>query len=341
MSSSPTSSVWGDSDTQFFFDLHPEKILSTVESIGVRSTGRVIPLNSMENRVFEIELEQTDDFASPRVVAKFYRPGRWTKEQILEEHQFLLDLKEQDIHVVAPLIFPDGETVKKVADANIFCAVFPKQRGRNPDELNEDQLLRLGRLLARVHTIGASKSAPNRLRIDPEVYGLRNLDYLIESEAIPDATEHRYEAVVEEICERSAPLFERAQYQRIHGDCHFGNILWGDDGPFLVDFDDMVQGPPVQDIWLLVPGRDADSMEQLDLLISGYEEMREFDRDTLKLIEPLRALRFVHFSAWIQKRWNDPIFQKNYPIFGTEKYWREQLIDLEEQLEIISGRRAP
>ena len=140
-----------------------------------------------------------------------------------------------------------------------------------------------------------------------------------------------------EICRRSEPLFDEAAYQRIHGDCHFGNILWGDEGPFLVDFDDMVQGPCVQDLWLLAPGRDSESRIQLDVMLSGYEEMREFDRRTLDLIEPLRALRFVHFSAWIFRRWEDPAFQKNYPQFGTEKYWRDQLVDLEDQLRVIRG----
>jgi len=329
------SSAWGDSDTQFFFELDPDRILSTVEQIGQRSTGRVITLNSMENRVFEIELEETADDPSPRVVAKFYRPGRWSKEQILEEHQFLADLKSEEIEVVAPLQFIDGTTLTKVTGAEIYCAVFPKQRGRIPDELSAEQFGRIGRLLARVHTVGAKRVAHNRIILDPESYGLNNLDYLIDSDAIPEATAIRYEEVVDEICERIFPLFDSVPIQRIHGDLHFGNILWGDSGPFLVDFDDMVQGPCVQDLWLLSPGRDEEAKDNMNLILSGYEEMREFDRGTLRLIEPLRALRFVHFAAWIQKRWEDPIFQKNYPMFGTEKYWREQLIDLEEQLELI------
>ena len=241
------TSAWGEEETQLFLDLQPEKILETVELLGKRSTGRVTALNSLENRVFEVELEEGRELGSSRVVAKFYRPGRWTREQILEEHQFLLDLKEQDIPVVAPIPFPNGTTLEKVKDADIFCAVFPKQMGRNPQELVSEDLQRLGRLLARIHNVGAERSSPNRITLNPDVYGIRNLEYLLESDAISYAVVDRYEELVYEICDLSEHLFDRVTNQRIHGDCHFGNILWGDDGPFLVDFDDMVQGPCVQD----------------------------------------------------------------------------------------------
>ncbi len=333
----PPSFAWGEKETQLFLDLQPERILETVELLGKRSTGRINALNSLENRVFEVELEESSAGVS-KVVAKFYRPGRWSKEQILEEHQYLLDLKEQDIPVVAPIKFPSGSTLEKVKDVSIFCAIFPKQMGRNPQELKSDDLLRLGRLLARIHNIGAQRTAPNRISLNPEVYGNRNLAYLLDTDSISYATVDRYQEIVEEICELSEPLFKKTAYQRIHGDCHFGNILWGDDGPFLVDFDDMVNGPCIQDLWLLCPGRDSRSKEDLELLISGYEELREFDHSSLLLIEPLRALRFIHFSAWIQKRWSDATFEKNFPHFGTEKYWREELNDLEEQLELIRAQ---
>ncbi len=328
-SASNTTSAWGDSETQLFLDLKPEKILETVELLGKRSTGRVNALNSMENRVFEVELDDS------KVIAKFYRPGRWSREQILEEHQYLLDLKEQDIPVVAPIVFPSGSTLEKVKDAEIFCAIFPKQMGRNPQELNAEDLKRLGRLLARIHNTGSQRKAEHRIALNPDVYGIRNLEYLLETDSISYSVIDRYEEIVREICELSEPLFAEVASQRIHGDCHFGNILWGDEGPFLVDFDDMVNGPCVQDLWLICPGRDEDSLENLDTLIAGYEELREFDHLSLDLIEPLRALRFVHFSAWIQKRWTDQTFQTNFPHFGSEKYWREELNDLNEQLELI------
>ncbi len=331
----PQSFAWGEKETQLFLDLQPEKILQTVELLGKRSTGRVTALNSLENRVFEIELEEGRQDQPSKVVAKFYRPGRWSKEQILEEHQFLLDLKEQDIPVVSPILFPSGTTLQEVEGVNIYCAIFPKQMGRNPQELKDEDLLRLGRLIARIHNVGAQRKASNRVVLNPEVYGITNLEFLLDSDSISYAVIDRYEELVYEICELSEKLFSKTDNQRIHGDCHFGNILWGDEGPFLVDFDDMVQGPCVQDLWLICPGRDPKSKEDLSLLISGYEEMRDFDRSTLLLIEPLRALRFIHFSAWIQKRWADATFEKNFPHFGSEKYWREELNDLEEQLEII------
>jgi Ser/Thr protein kinase RdoA (MazF antagonist) len=331
------SFAWGEKETQLFLDLQPEKILQTVELLGKRSTGRVTALNSLENRVFEVELEEPQENTPSKVVAKFYRPGRWTREQILEEHQYLLDLKEQDIPVVSPIMFPSGTTLEKVEGVDIFCAIFPKQMGRNPQELIGEDLLRLGRLIARIHNVGALRKAPNRIVLNPEVYGITNLEFLIDSDSLSYAVVDRYEELVYELCDLVEPLFNKVTNQRIHGDCHFGNILWGDEGPFLVDFDDMVQGPCVQDLWLICPGRDEKSKEDLDLLIAGYEELREFDRSQLLLIEPLRALRFIHFSAWIQKRWSDATFEKSFPHFGSEKYWREELNDLEEQLEIIKS----
>lgn len=325
------------SETKFFFELTPERILDAVEALGVRCTGRCLQLNSMENRVYEVEIELESEPASPsdrfRII-KFYRPGRWTLEQIGEEHRFLLDLHGADIPVVAPLPFPDGATVRRVGELEIYYAVFPKVGGRSPDELDSEQLMWLGRLMARIHTVGAQRSAPHRLKLDPATYGIENLRYLIDSGTVPRESQLAYRTVVERICTLVEPWFAVAQYQRIHGDCHLGNIVWGSSGPFFVDFDDMVTGPCVQDVWLVVPGR---SEEQLRSLLAGYELLRPFDRSTLRLIEPLRALRFVHFTAWIARRWHDPAFQRVFPNFGSGGYWGEQLSDLNEQLTIISG----
>lgn len=333
--------AWGDADTQYFFELTPDKILDAVEAAGFRCTGRCLTLNSLENRVYEVELEIEDKEAlkSPsdrfRIV-KFYRPGRWSKEQILEEHQFLLDLQKSEVPVVAPVPFADGSTLKKIENGNIWYTVFPKAGGRSPDELNDDQLEMIGRLLARLHQVGASGDAPHRIRLDPKTYGRENLDYLLTHKTIPAELAPRYRDVVLRICDASEPLFEQTPIQRIHGDCHFGNLLFGSSGLYWVDFDDMVRGPTVQDFWLLIPGRDDYSRRQLELMVSAYEEMRDFDRRSLKLIEPLRALRFVHFAAWIAKRWQDPVFPKYFVQFGTPRYWQEQLQDLEEQHELIT-----
>jgi Ser/Thr protein kinase RdoA (MazF antagonist) len=350
----PSENAWGDAQTRFFFELTPDRVLEAVEALGLRCSGRCTALNSFENRVYEIELEEEDDsldrsasaaFARRRVV-KFYRPGRWNREQILEEHEFLLDLKKAEIPVVAPIEFEMGaeneQTLHVAKESGIFYALFPKVGGRAPDELQDDQLRWIGRLLARIHSVGALKSAPHRIEIGPETYGRKNLASLLEDNWIPLDYAARYQQVVEEICALSDGLFSSllkegraSAIHRIHGDCHLGNLLWNQSGPFFLDFDDMVRGPAVQDIWLLVPGRDEESIRQRQILLEGYEEMREFNFLTLSLIEPLRALRFVHYSAWIARRWSDPAFPAAFPQFGTHRYWQEQLRDLEEQLLLM------
>lgn len=333
-------SAWGSKETEYFYALTPHKILDAVEYFGFRCTGRSLALNSMENRVYDIEIDIEDDkmpLNSPERfrIIKFYRPGRWTREQIQEEHSFLHDLVENDIPAVAPIQMEDGNTILEMPDIKIFCAVFPKVGGRNPDELTEDQIPLVGRLLARLHNVGDIKKAKHRIELTPETYGLQSLDYLLENETLPEHLENRYADLVEEICDACAEDFKNVEYQRIHGDCHLGNLLWGKQGLFWVDFDDMVNGPCVQDLWLIFPSRDAVAQEQLRNLISAYEQMRPFDHRSLRLIEPLRALRMIHFNAWIAKRWEDPAFQRTFVEFGTEKFWNEQIRGLDEQLDLI------
>jgi len=332
------SFAWGSNATQFFYDLNPDRILDAVETLGHRCTGRCLALNSMENRVYEIEIDDSStDSGVSYAIAKFYRPGRWSAEQILEEHRFLLDLRAQDIPCIAPLLDEDGETLHEMEECGIFYTLFPRQGGRNPDELQPEQLQRLGRLLARVHQVGGQGTAPNRISLEPETYGLSSLDYLLENEIIPEDLEDDYADSVEEICELSYPLFDNCQPQRIHGDCHLGNVLWRQDEIYLVDFDDMVNGPCIQDLWLLAPGRDPESRMQLNEMISAYQEMRNFDHASLRLIEPLRALRYIHFSAWMAKRWADPAFPQAFPHYGTRHYWMEQVQDLTECLDLIKN----
>jgi len=335
------SNVWGDSTTKFFFELTPEKILSAVEHLGFRCTGRSLALNSMENRVYEVEIELDANIKvkSPSErfrIVKFYRPGRWTKEQILEEHQFFFFFMEYEILVVAPIVSENGDTLHVVPEAGIFYAVFPKVGGRSPDELDTEQLARVGRLLARLHNVGAIKQAKHRLQINCNTYGKRNLNLLQELKVLPNEIADEYSDIVEKIIEISTPLFADIATHRIHGDCHLGNLLWGQEGPFFVDFDDMLIGPAVQDVWLLVPGRDEETRLKRLTMLEAYETMRPFNYSSLRLIEPLRALRFVHFSAWISARWQDPSFPRNFPQFGTSRYWQEQLLDLREQLQIIT-----
>jgi Ser/Thr protein kinase RdoA (MazF antagonist) len=322
--------------TQFFFELTPDRVLEAVEASGIRCTGRCSALNSFENRVYDVEIESDDAGAGPsnRRVVKFYRPGRWTEAQILEEHGFLTDLKAAEIPVVAPLAFDNGKTLHR-GEEGIWYAVFPKVGGRAPDELAEDRLLRVGRLLARIHNVGAMKEAGNRVQITPATYGLEPLKYLLDAGRIHPDSQSLYQDMVEKICEVSRPWFEVEPIHRIHGDCHLGNLLWNQDGPFFLDFDDMLRGPGVQDLWLLIPGRDELAMESREALLRGYTEMRAFSRKSLRLVEPLRALRFVHYSAWLAKRWEDPAFPKAFPQFGTPRYWADEAQDLRSQLAVI------
>lgn len=325
-------------ETRYFFELTPERILDSVETVGVRCTGRSLALNSMENRVYDVEVEPEAgglEVQGRFVVAKFYRPGRWSREQIEEEHRFLLDLAEYELPVVAPLVAPDGRTLFEVPEIGIYFAVFPKVGGRSPDEPDDEQLATLGRLIARVHGVGSIRPAEHRLRMTPEQFLRESGNVLERSGTVTPSLAGYYFAAIERLADRVAPLFSGVPFQRIHGDCHLRNVLSNANGLFLVDFDDMVMGPPVQDLWLLVPGRDADSRQQLDLVLEGYEQMRSFDRSTLRLIEPLRTMRLVHFSAWIAKRWDDPAFPAAFPAFGTDRYWREQIDLLREQEELI------
>ena len=332
-------SVWGDAHTRYFYELTPDRILDAVEgSTGCRCTGRALALNSMENRVYELEIELDTPPSTPSerfLIAKFYRPGRWSEAQIREEHAFLLELAELEIPVVAPNRFVDGDTLHKMKDADLWYAVFPKIGGRSPDELGDDQLAQVGRLLARIHNVGASKRAEHRMALTPETYGLANLKHLLDAKILPPNIASTYAATVEQICSLSAPWFAAATHHRIHGDCHMGNLLMAREQLFFVDFDDMVTGPAMQDLWLLIPGRDHYAQRQLSIMIEAYSSMRTFDHQSLRLIEPLRALRFVHFSAWIGRRWQDPAFPRAFPQFGSQSYWEEQLRDLQEQLSLI------
>lgn len=322
-----------------FFTLTPDRILDSVEEAldskrtGVRATGRTFQLNSMENRVYEIELDD-----NTRVVGKFYRPGRWTKDCILEEHGFIKELAANEVPAVAPLELASNTTLFSTPDGILF-ALFPKVRGQIMQELSDAELSQTGRLLARLHNIGAAKQAEHRISLTPETYGKGSLEFLKAGNFIDIQMGSAYSTAVETLLEMIRPMFSGVPVHRIHGDCHLGNVLWHHtpqgSQAFFLDFDDMVTGPAVQDIWLVVRGRDEEAKRQRGVLLEAYETLRPFDYATLRLIEPLRALRMIHYSAWIARRWNDPIFQRTFPDFGSYRYWQEQLADVREQIQFI------
>jgi Ser/Thr protein kinase RdoA (MazF antagonist) len=297
-----------------FFSLTPDRVLDAVEVGGLRCTGRCLPLRAFENRVYEVELED-----ERRLVVKFYRPGRWSRETILDEHRFLAELEAAEVPVIAPVDLGKGSTLEEIE--GILYAAFPKVRGRTLDEADAEGLRRLGRLIGRMHAIGAAGDAPHRPRLTVERYVHEPLEVLVAGGVVPAPLDGRYRDVALRIAEVAAPLLTRARTQRIHGDLHWGNVLWPADGPVLLDFDDFVVGPPVQDLWLLARGNSEEARQARDQIVEGYEVFREFDRATLALCEPLRALRIIYMSAWIARRWDDPSFRTGFPTFETSGYW--------------------
>ena len=318
---------------EYFFLLTPERVLEAVEEAGYSPSGHCLALNSLENRVYDIRLED-----GKHVVAKFYRPGRWSAEQILEEHRFLFELRDEEIPVCAPVPFPDGQTLHQIEGINF--AVWPRTGGRAPDEPSDDELGILGRLLARIHNVGAARPSAHRLRLTAETYALRPLAYLEENDMLPPHCAARYRAVVEETARVYETLAADVPVHRIHGDCHLGNLLNGNEGWHFLDFDDHLTGPAVQDVWMLMTARDEEGLRQRETFLEAYRQFRDFDPSWLRLIEPLRALRYIHYAAWIARRRDDPAFPAAFPHYGTDEYWEKETSDLEEQAALF-GRENP
>ncbi|MBU1564544.1 MAG: serine/threonine protein kinase [Proteobacteria bacterium] len=319
-----------------FHDLGPDRVLNLVEKeLGIRCKNLFRPLNSYINRVFEIETEE-----GVRMVVKFYRPGRWSKKAILDEHTFLTQLAEQEISVIAPLRFRDGETLAE--KENLLFSVFPKCGGRSSDEFNDDQWLQIGRLLGRVHQVGESAKAKNRITMGPRHSTLDQLNYLLASSCVAEDLKPLLRTTVMRIIEDIEPLFLQTKSIRIHGDCHFSNIIHRPGESFyLIDFDDMAMGPPVQDIWMLLPGAAEEAVVELDLLLEGYETFRAFDRRTLLLIEPLRAMRFIHYMAWCAHQVEADGITRAIDDFGTRDYWQREIDDLIDQEARIADAQMP
>lgn len=315
--------------TSDFDRLQPQLILEAIESAGYRTTGEYSQLNSYENRVFDVKLELSPQAPEPvdRVIAKFYRPRRWTANAIRDEHTFLADLQREGIPAIAPLPLKTGGTL--INYEGFELALFPRVLGRMPDEFLPGQLKQVGRTLAHIHNVGARQVAANRPTMNAKTYGWNALDRL--QEFVYPELWRRYENVCIEILEYLEEALDEATYIRIHGDCHKGNLLHSGREFFFVDFDDFCNGPTVQDFWMLLSGSldDEIASAEQDEICEGYEELREIP-DEWHLFEPLRALRIIHYAGWIAQRWNDPFFQRIFPMFTTYNYWLDELNRLEK-----------
>jgi Ser/Thr protein kinase RdoA (MazF antagonist) len=317
-----------------FQELTPDAVIAAVEgALGVRCTNLFRPLNSYINRVYELEREDGGG-----LVAKFYRPGRWSADALHDEHDFMQKLVEAEVPVVAPLPLLDGGTLGSVA--GIHFAVYPKKSGRTFDEYTDEQWVELGRLLGRVHTVGSALRPRDRITMAPDRSTRSQVDYLLDGGFIPPDLAGRFRDLTGTFIEEAAPLFHGVEMICIHGDCHISNLIYRPGESFyVIDFDDMSVGPPVQDFWMLLPGYRGDSLVEIDIFLEGYETFRRFDRRTLKLIGPLRAMRFIHYMAWCAHQVAEDGHSRVAPDFGTRDYWLRELGDLGAQMERI--RSAP
>lgn len=314
-----------------YAQLEPDLILDAVEHLGFSCSGTLLPLNSFENRVYQIGIEE-----NPPVIAKFYRPARWRDEAILEEHQFALELNNHEIPIVAPLIINE-QTLHTYKEFRF--ALFPRRSGRALEIGNIEQMEWIGRFIGRLHAIGATHAFHDRLTLNVQNYGYHPYHYLIEHDFIPADIKSQYQDTIQLLLADIEQYFSRMDninIIRLHGDCHAGNVLWNDFGPTIVDLDDCLMGPAIQDLWMLLPGTTSlEFSAQLHQLIKGYREFHDFDMREIHLIEALRALRMIHYSGWLAKRWEDPAFPLNFPWFNTERYWQEQLHLLKEQNDLL------
>jgi Ser/Thr protein kinase RdoA (MazF antagonist) len=312
-----------------FATLTPDLVLDAVESIGYLSDARVLALNSYENRVYQVGIEDSEP-----LIAKFYRPDRWSDAAIREEHFFSHELAECEVPVVAPLQ-QAGESLFE--HAGFRFALFPRRGGRAPEPGNLDQLYRLGQLLGRLHAVGASRPFVHRETLAVDNFGHASLVTLLEGGYVPRSLLPAYESVARDLLKRLDELFARVRYTpiRLHGDCHPGNLLHRDDAFHVVDLDDCRMGPAVQDLWMMLAGDRHERLGQLSELVDGYQEFHDFDPRELPLIEGLRALRLMHHSAWIARRWDDPAFPLAFPWFANERYWGDQILALREQLAAL------
>lgn len=316
-----------ETSTTPYAHLDPDAVIDAVEATGRLSDARILALNSYENRVYQVGIEGGEP-----VIVKFYRPGRWSDAQILEEHAFTAELAELEIPAVPPLADDEGRTL--LEHGGLRYALYPRQGGRAPDTEDPDALLVMGRYLGRIHAVGHLRPFAHRPTLTVEEFGHASREFLLASGFIPDVVREAYETITADLLERierDFPPLESMTALRLHGDCHMGNVLTLDDVPHFVDFDDARMGPAVQDLWMMLSGERPQRIGQLSEIVDGYNEFADFEPRELPLIEPLRTLRIMHHAAWIGRRWDDPAFPRAFPFFDDQRFWSEQVLALREQ----------
>jgi Ser/Thr protein kinase RdoA (MazF antagonist) len=311
--------------------LTPDVILNAVDQYNFRTDGRLLALNSYENRVYQVGIED----AAP-LIAKFYRPGRWASEAILEEHRFAQELADEEIPVIAPLQVADHTLLEY---GGFRFALYPRQGGHWPELNSRGDREWTGRLIARLHAVGATRPFVHRPRLDAKSFGHDSRRFLLDHGFLPAHIEVAYRTLTEDLLQQVDVIRQRSGTVaeiRLHGDCHPGNILWTHQGPHFVDLDDCRTGPAVQDLWMLLSGERHEMQFQLIDLLEGYEQFHDFDTRELQLIEPLRTLRIIHYAAWLARRWHDPAFPQAFPWFNTPRYWEDHVLALREQAGLMS-----